>query len=174
MRPQTDTRVLLVDLQPEEREAKGEELALAVVERDGYERDFEDWLEDMKASKKSRTKELERLDGNVSELARVLESGREERDVACSWLYSLGHGYAFLIRDDTGEMIAHRRLPDEERQADLTEVLREPTLEQLAEWLPKLAVNEAAEEHDDEGSGWDESDFANDPGALADAEAPGA
>jgi hypothetical protein len=148
-RPQGEARRLLVDLTAEELEAKGGELAHAVREEDDYRAGFEDWQADVKSTKKLKESTLRGLHQTASLLAEVVNLGREERDVPCSWLYALPQGYAFLVRDDSGEMISHRRLDDSERQTDLTEVLREPTPEQLAEWMRGLVVVESDEDDEE-------------------------
>ena len=165
-RPQGETRTLLVALAPEEIEEKGRDLAHAIREEDDYREAFEGWDEDMKAAKKTKKATLEGLHRTASRLAEVVNLGREEREVECSWLYALGEGYAFLVRDDTGDMISHRKLEESERQMDLAEVLREPTPEQLGEWLKVVAFQGELESFPDE-PGDDQMDIVDRKPVLA-------
>lgn len=142
MREQSTKRELLVELTAEERAERAANLAklvdeaakqrLAIAEAAGA------WAAKLRALKGY----LSHLEADAEAVAAVVESGREEKTVACSWLFSLGAGYAFLVRDDTGALVAQRQLEEEERQADLLEVLREPTVDQLAEWLPVVKAEE--------------------------------
>lgn len=136
MRPQGETRVLPVVLTPQELAAKSQELAQAVVEVGEQRRYLEDEKSAWSMRRKAIDSELSRREKVAEDLAGVVETGLEERTVGCSWLYALAAGWAFLVRNDTQELIDRRELEDEERQESLVEVLAEPTPEQLAEWLP--------------------------------------
>jgi hypothetical protein len=134
--PQSEERLLPVDLTTDEAAEAAQDLALAVKEHDDYKDTLDDWLDDMKRAKKAKTANLDSLAGDVSRLAHKVTDGKEERSVPCDWLYALGSGMAFLVRRDTEELIQKRRLMDDERQIVLGEVLQEPTPEQLAKWGP--------------------------------------
>jgi hypothetical protein len=140
-RPAGETRTLLVELTPEQLQEAGEKLARAVAEEDELRSLLEDWLAEMKDARKARTEEIKAMHRDVAHLAQVVETGAEEREVYCSWLYALAEGYAFLVRDDTGEMLTYRQLDDEERQESLVEVLREPTPEQLGKWRASILID---------------------------------
>lgn len=140
MRAQTETRSLPTELSPEELAEESKRLATAVEEvakqKDAIAEKTGLWRE----AKKKMEGFLGHLEDEMNALAEVVDSGKAEREVPCSWMYALGAGYAFLVRDDTGEMVTHRRLGDAERQTDLLEVLREPTPEQLAGWVESLGL----------------------------------
>jgi hypothetical protein len=143
MRLQAETRELTVTLTPEELEDRGADLAAAVRNADMEEKHLEGrkaaWREELKGLKE----EVLTARADASKLAEIVRTARDKRDVPCNWLYALTAGYAFLVRDDTGEMVTHRKLKDEERQLELGEApFREPTPEQLEEWLKTLPVNE--------------------------------
>ena len=142
-RLQGETRELLCELTGEELEAKGRELAAAVEEEQELRLEFAEWWAGQLSVKKARKEAITQQEGVCGNLASLLQKGQERRGVPCTWLYALAAGYSFLVRDDTGELVTHRRLRDEERQTSLLEEpYREPTPEQLAEWLKTLPVNE--------------------------------
>lgn len=143
MRLQAETRELLCELTSEELETKGRELAAAVEEEQELRLDFAEWWAGQLSVKKARKEAITQQEGVCGNLAALLQKGQERRGVACTWLYALAAGYAFLVRDDTHELVTHRKLRDEERQMEIGEApYREPTPEQLAEWLKSLPVNE--------------------------------
>lgn len=139
-RATTTTRALEVELTPDELAVEAQKLA-AAVEAVAKQ---EDALEEAKglwsAKKKSMEGYLAHLKGDANALATVVDTGKMERDVPCTWLYHLASGYAFLTRDDTGELVTHRQLSDAERQTDLLEVLQEPTPEQFWAWVKELSL----------------------------------
>lgn len=136
----TTTRALEVELTPDELAEEAQKLA-AAVEAVAKQ---EDALEEAKglwsAKKKSMEGYLAHLKGDANALAAIVDTGKTEREVACTWLYHLGSGYAFLTRDDTGDLVTHRQLSDAERQTDLLEVLQEPTPEQFDAWVKELGL----------------------------------
>lgn len=140
LRIQTEKRALPVELTPEELAAEAQRLAGAVEAVAEQEEKIAEakgvWAE----KKKSMEGYLAHLKETTNDLAAVVDSGTAEQDVECSWLYSLGSGYAFLVRDDTGDLVHNRKLGDAERQTDLLEVIREPTPEQLASWIETLGL----------------------------------
>lgn len=137
-RPQGTTRRLPVVLEEEEVAERAQQLAKAVdavaTQEASIAAETALWAE----KKKAMAGYLHHLKTEANALAAVVETGKEDQEVACSWLYALKAGAAFLVRDDTGELVTARRLSDAERQAELVEVLREPTSEQLALWLDRL------------------------------------
>lgn len=140
MRIQTETRSLPTELSPEDLAKESDRLAAAVKEVEKQEDHIAEqkglWTE----KKKAMEGYLSHLKEEMGGLATIVETGKADRDVACSWLYALPQGYAFLVRDDTGELVHHRKLGEQERQAELLEVLREPTPEQLAAWTVELGL----------------------------------
>lgn len=132
--PQSETRRMPVRLSVEEVAGKADELAAKVKEA----REQEDVIAEKEASwkrtKKAMTALLNRIRSEANDLADVVETGQEEGEVVCDWLYALNMGWAFLVRRDTLELVSKRQLREEERQMVLGEVLQEPTDEQLAEW----------------------------------------
>lgn len=143
MRLQAETRELDVVLTEAELVQAGADLCEAVQDADSYEADMEERKAAWRATLKALKEELAHRRKVASEAAEVVRTGRDKRDVNCTWLYALAAGYAFLVRDDTQELVTHRKLKDGERQLDLTEPpYREPTPEQLEEWLRTLPFNE--------------------------------
>lgn len=140
MRTQTENRTLPTELSPEDLAEESKKLATAVEEvakqKDAIAEKTGLWRE----TKKKMEGYLGHLEGEMNALAEIVDTGIAEREVPCSWLYALPVGYAFLTRDDTAELVTHRKLREEERQTDLLEVLREPTEEQLAGWTVELGL----------------------------------
>lgn len=140
MRIQTETRNLPTELSPEDLAEESKKLATAVEEvakqKDAIAEKTGLWRE----TKKKMDGYLGHLEGEMNALATIVDTGVAERAVDCSWLYALQQGFAFLVRDDTGELVTHRRLRDDERQENLLEVLREPTEEQLGTWTAALGL----------------------------------
>lgn len=139
-RIQTETRSLPTELSPEDLAEESKRLATAVEEvakqKDAIAEKTGLWRE----TKKKMEGYLAHLEDDMNTLATIVDSGFADREVECSWLYALKVGYAFLIRDDTKELVHHRKLGDQERQENLLEVLREPTEEQLAAWTVELGL----------------------------------
>jgi hypothetical protein len=143
-RPQGETRELSVTLTPEELEDRGADLAAAVRNADQEEAHMEGrkaaWREELKGLKE----DLHVARTEASKLAEIVRTGKERRDVDLTWKYAIPDGWAFLVRNDTGERVQSRKLKDEERQLTLGEPpYAEATPEELAEWLANLPVNEA-------------------------------
>ncbi len=140
MRVQTETRSLPTELSPEDLAAESQKLAAAVETVKDEESRIAVAAAKWKETKKDMEGCLSFAKRNMHELAEIVESGKADREVECSWLYALKQGYGFLVRDDTGELVHHRKLGDQERQTELLEVLREPTEEQLATWIAELGL----------------------------------
>jgi hypothetical protein len=140
MRIQSETKSLPSPLTPEELAEESKLLAEAdlAVQRQ------EELLTIETAKWKDAKKKLEECLGYLKTQAaaqlEIVHSESKEKEVPCSWLYALGAGYAFLVRDDTQELVHHRKLGDQERQTDLLEVIREPTPEQLKGWVESLGL----------------------------------
>lgn len=138
MRDQGETRELTVALTDKELQDRGDDLAAAVARADDQERYLEGRKKAWRDEKRELEAELERLRKEGSALAEIVRTGKERRDVGCTWKYALSAGWAFLVRDDTGEQIQARQLKDDERQLTLGEPpYAEPTPEELEEWLKR-------------------------------------
>lgn len=140
MRTQTETRTLPTELSPEDLAKESQALAIADLAVVKHEEAIAEATGAWKKRKKTLEGVLDFLKEDSARLATIVNSGIADREVACSWLYALGSGYAFLVRDDTGELVTHRKLGEQERQTELLEVLREPTPEQLAAWVESLGL----------------------------------
>jgi hypothetical protein len=53
---------------------------------------------------------------------RSYHSGRELREVVCTWLADYASGTIACVRDDTGEVVETRPLTDAERQTALPNI----------------------------------------------------
>lgn len=139
-RATTTTRALEVELTPDELAEEAQKLAAAVEavakQEDHIASETGLWAE----KKKAMAGYLAHLKGDANALATVVDTGKMTREVSCTWLYHLASGYAFLTRDDTGELVTHRQLSDAERQTDLLEVLQEPTPTQFWTWVKELSL----------------------------------
>lgn len=139
-RIQTEKRTLPTELSPEDLAKESQALAAAVETVAKQEEHIAEqkglWTE----KKKAMDGYLSHLKDEMNALATVVDTGVADREVDCSWLYALKQGYAFLVRDDNGELVHHRHLGDQERQESMLEVLREPTAEQLATWTESLGL----------------------------------
>lgn len=101
-------------LTDEERLSRADDLANAVQV-----------VDQVKQEKKSLMRQVDsRLNAAESkreELADVVASGREYREVIVHQVFDYNEGKVTEMRVDTGEVIASRDLTDEERQASLLE-----------------------------------------------------
>ena len=133
--PQSESRLVSVELSPEILADKALELAQAVEAVKEAEEAISDAKADWTATKKALEADLTASKDLCNGLAEIVESGREFQAIDCDWLYRLDLGLAFLVRQDTGELIERRELAEAERQLVMGEVLQEPTEEQMAEWM---------------------------------------
>jgi hypothetical protein len=62
---------------------------------------------------------LDKLEGEIRRLKRVVETWTEYRDVLCEWLRDNAHGEMRLVRVDTGAEVEKRAMNDDERQSSL-------------------------------------------------------
>lgn len=100
-----DTRSLVAKLSPAESESYGKELAEVIVAKGA--------LECEKAVIGKRIKPLvERLE----ELAPIVKSGEEVREVECRWYYDFPNRVRHLIRLDTMELVESDGIPAHEHQ----------------------------------------------------------
>lgn len=140
MRQQSETRSLPTPLTAEELAEESKLLAEADLAVNRQEEVLAEAVGKWKKSKKLMEECLGYLKTQAAEQLEIVHSETKAKDVPCSWLYALEIGYAFLLRDDTGELVHHRKLGEQERQKELLEVLREPTPEQLATWVESLGL----------------------------------
>ena len=103
-----DTRTLPVQLTAHEIEEYGKELAAVIVGKGKLE-----------AQKAVLSKAIKPLVERLEELAPVVDSGKEDRDVACRWYYDWANRERFLIRSDTLELVATDIIPEGELQQRL-------------------------------------------------------
>ena len=103
-----DTRHLPVKLSSHEIEEYGKELALVIVNKGKLE-----------AEKAVLSKKIKPLVERLEELAPVVDSGEEGRDVACRWYYDWPSGERFLVREDTLELVETDVIPEWEKQQKL-------------------------------------------------------
>jgi hypothetical protein len=138
MRATVESRHLPVKLTEEELAAKAQELAESVAREEEMREEFAAWESTMKEASKAKKAGIYLAHADTVHLGEVVETGVEERVVTCTWLYSADS--AFLRRDDTGELVQVRQLRGDERQAVLgeTEVIQEPTQEDLVNWAEPL------------------------------------
>jgi hypothetical protein len=140
MRATAESRHLPVKLTEEELAEKAQELAENVAREEELREEFAAWESTMKEASKAKKAGIYLAHADTVHLGEVVETGVEERLVACTWLYSKEN--AFLRRDDTGDLVQVRQLRDDERQAVLgeTEVIQEPSQEDLLRWTERAGA----------------------------------
>lgn len=111
-----EKRTLTCILTPNELERRGAELARATFDWDGAE-------EEKKSITKTLGETIKNHEANMKRLARVVKSGKEEREVEVEWQAFPSSETMRLIRLDTGEEITSRAMTKEER-----ELFRQPPL----------------------------------------------
>lgn len=107
MEGETRTLRLLCALTDEEIKIAGMELAQALGE-----------IERIKAESSIIKKQAEQHQKNVERLYPVINAKAETREVECVEHFDWDRGVAFLVRTDTGEIVAdwERPITEEERQ----------------------------------------------------------
>jgi hypothetical protein len=130
----TETRTLPVKLTEEELATKAQELAESVANEEKLREEFAGWEDSMKQAKKAKQGRIHIAHDDTVNLGEIVETGVEEREVACTWLRTASAAY--LRRDDTGSLVRVRELLDSERQAVIgeTEVVQEPAMDDLTDW----------------------------------------
>lgn len=108
----TEYRSVQVNLTEAERSERGKALAREV---DSYT----EVESTMKLEAAKYREELKAKRAKIDLLARVVDTGRETREVPCHWRAQHARGIAILVRADTSETVDTRPLTAEERQADL-------------------------------------------------------
>lgn len=108
----TEFRSMQVNINETERAERGRALAREVDSYAETERTA-------KAEAAAYREELKAKRAKIDLLARVVDTGRETREVPCHWRTQHARGIAILVRADTGETVDTRPLTSEERQAEL-------------------------------------------------------
>lgn len=145
-----EDRHLPVKLTEEELAEKAQDLAESVAREEEMREAFAAWESTMKEAAKAKKAGIYLAHADTVHLGEIVETGIEERVVACTWLYSAAAAY--LRRDDTGELVQVRELREDERQAVIGEVVvKEPAQEDLLRWTEKVggAVEETIDEKTD-------------------------
>jgi hypothetical protein len=102
---QQDSRHLPVVLTPHEVEEYGKELATVIISKGKLE-----------AERSVLNRKIKPLVERLEDLAPIVDSGIEGRDVECRWYYDWASGERFLIRLDTRELVETDTIPEWERQ----------------------------------------------------------
>lgn len=140
MRTTTETRNLPVKLSEDELAGKAQELAESVSEEEQQREAFAAWESTMKEAAKAKKAGIYLAHAETVRLGEIVETGIENRDTPCSWLYT--KEAAYLKRDDNGELVQVRDLRADEKQAVIGEaVVQEPTLTDLERWSGLDAVD---------------------------------
>lgn len=103
-----ETRFLQVPLTDAEIQARGEQLANAIKERDDLE-------VTQKAEKDRMKDDMSAVEGRIHSLARVVSERVEERSVQVELRCNLGLGLVEEVRCDTGEVIKSRAATKEDK-----------------------------------------------------------
>lgn len=110
------TRRVLFTLSTDDRSERGQQLVGALEAVEAAEAE---WAATSKAHKNAMGK----LEDAALKLRMAVRDGVEERDVACTWTKDFRDGVLRCHRDDTGELLEERPLSDEDRQANLRDLL---------------------------------------------------
>ena len=100
-----DKRRLPVNLTADEVKAYGEELATTIIAKGKLE-----------AERAVLNKKIKPLVERLDELAPIVDSGIEERDIECRWYYQWETGERYLVRHDTREVVEVDTIQEWERQ----------------------------------------------------------
>lgn len=73
----------------------------------------------LKEEAKGLNKNKRAAEGHRLELARIVESGEEERQVACRWIEHIDENCKRLVRQDTAEVVDEEALTAEDHQQGL-------------------------------------------------------
>jgi len=107
---ETEIRELLCELTPAELLQRGDAMADAELQIERLKLDRANLSAEIKAQREVR-----------SELAVVIDSGTERRDVRCVWIEDFSKNCFRLIRQDTGEEVDTRAMTAADRQEDMFE-----------------------------------------------------
>lgn len=139
-RKKMEMRVLKVDLNQEEWEAKSAELARVVHEEKAQELALNAHKENSKNAAKALEEELKAIRGNRNSLATAVSTRQVDRDVPCDWYYHIDKKKAVLVRRDTGAALESRDLKPEELQLAIGEHLQMANESQILAWEEALAA----------------------------------
>lgn len=103
-----DVRPLIVELTDDEVESYGRELGKLIVNKGKLE-----------SERAVLAKKMKPMTERLEELAPIVDSGEEVRDVECRWYYDFSTRTKYLIRLDTMKLIDQDIIPDHEFQAGL-------------------------------------------------------
>jgi hypothetical protein len=74
---------------------------------------------DLKAQRSELNKEIKPLETRINALAEIIDTGIEEREVNCAWLFDYVSSHKTLIREDTGEVLEEKALTETELQQEM-------------------------------------------------------
>lgn len=106
--PDDVLRDLPVQLTEEDLAQKAKELADAELKVDG-----------LKEEARGLNKDKRAAEGHRLELARIVESGEEERQVACRWIEYIEENCKRLVRQDNGNVVDEEALTADDHQQGL-------------------------------------------------------
>lgn len=97
-----------VNLTPHEVEEYGKQLAAVIMEKGKLE-----------AEKAVLSKRIKPLVERLEEIAPIIDSGKEKREVECLWYYDWDKNERILVRGDNCELLEVDVIPEAERQQHL-------------------------------------------------------
>lgn len=105
------TKILPVQLKEEEIKVKGEELAKTVDSHTKLE-------EEKKMSNADFTKRLKFSSAEIRRLAKIVETGKENREVPVNHDYFPKEGVCKIYREDTGDLVETRPMSADDYQLE--------------------------------------------------------
>jgi hypothetical protein len=148
-----EMRTLSCQLNDEEVEAKGRELARLALDARDQEEALDAYLSGVKEEKRRLELLCAEKRGAVTKLADEIATRTVRRDVQCDWHFDLDGGQAILVRRDSGAAVTKRPITDEERQMEIGEKLEAANADQVRIWEQQLRDADAKRKADgvDEG-----------------------
>lgn len=73
----------------------------------------------LESDKATLSGKISKVKKEILRISRVVEAGKENREIECKWNFDYEHGEKSLIRRDTGEIIATKSLTQQEMQTEL-------------------------------------------------------
>lgn len=119
MEENLSTRLLLTELTPDEKVARGEEMGNLIAE-------IESLQEQLKAASGGIKAKITDAKKKERRLGHILATGKEEREVQVKTVKDWEHKEVTLIRLDTGAEVERRTMTASEAQADLLDRGAEP------------------------------------------------
>lgn len=114
MRKEVIVQTLPCVLTREELEDRSRRLAAAVQSQAELEKEKKAINDQLKARETAFDAEITNMSGQIT-------SGKEYRQVECSWEFDWKAGVKTFTRTDTGEKLNTQRITEDERQARITE-----------------------------------------------------